>query len=88
MKKVPRWTRKVLFVSQKIWCEDARNKLLDDMISGNFDIDEFNKYCRNTYNIKVGGKITTASNYWEAIDLCDKDFEPINMQRLLIEAGI
>lgn len=88
MKKVPHWIQKVIFVSQAIYCADARNRLLNDIISGEFDMDEFYVFCKNTYNIKVDGKPDTANNYYEAIERCDKNFEPINMQRLLNEAGL
>jgi hypothetical protein len=88
MKKVPHWIQKVIFASQKVWCADARNDLLDRMISGNFNYPEFQEWCKNTHNIQIDGNLETAHNYWEAIELCDKDFKPISIQRLINDAGL
>jgi len=88
MKKVPHWIQKVIFASQHVWCADARNQLLNNMIEGNFDYLQFDRWCRYTYNIKVEGRPTTADSYSKAIKQCDKNFEPINIQRLINQAGL
>lgn len=88
MKKVPHWIQKVIYASQVVWCGDARNHLLNSMIGGNFDYADFNEWCRVTYNIMFNGVPTTATGYWDAVQLCDKNFEPINIQRLINQAGL
>jgi hypothetical protein len=83
MKKVPYWIQKVILASQKVWCADTRNFLLNQMIEGNFNYDNFKTQCMHTYNIKIDGELTTANSYEEATKLCDTNFIPINLWILI-----
>ena len=86
--KTPHWLKKAIFASQAVYCSDARNEILNALISDKFDKTSFDLWCRKTYNIKVDGKPDIATGYWDALEKCDKNFTPINIQRLINEAGL
>lgn len=88
MKKVPTWIKKVIFASQVVYCGDARNDNLNKLIFGRFDYIEFENWCRETYNITVDGMPTTETGYYKALERCDKNTEPKNIQRLINEKGL
>jgi hypothetical protein len=90
MKKVPHWIKKVIAFTQLFPCAETRNRILDELISGEFDLQEFEQLCRDchfAYDDK-GNQISEPNygaffNQWEAVEAAGKYGNIESMQGIL-----
>lgn len=68
MKKVPMWIRKVILFTQEYPCADTRNDILNELISGNFDLEEHKNRVKNYCFSDNGQDIETFPNELAAIN--------------------
>ena len=49
MRKVPKWMQQVICFTQNFPCADTRNRLLTELLSGQFDHERFERMCRDCH---------------------------------------
>jgi hypothetical protein len=67
---------------------DERDKLITQLICGEFDEVEFKRWCKHTYNVEFAdSRVGTMHSYYKAVERSKKGTEPLNIEYLLKQRG-
>ena len=66
MKKVPKWIREVLYFSNVFPCADTRLDIIEELMSGQFDYEEFKDLIKDSYRNRQ--ECEAAHNQFEALE--------------------